>query len=1829
MKRYLFFLFFITTVIFFPIRLAANSFAFINVIATESMVLINPYQSSTAIYKIKQGDLFPFNKKQHGYVNIFIEGAVKGWVNANHVSIQQFDIAPTPSVAEKLLTSSKPYYNFSGQENYRFPNRSSNENFDINSNGFVEVKASGRTYYPNDIESPLWQTIVNDPVYKKIPRDVLLGPIDVDTRSRISLEGKLSEDLFIYYDIEQEPEMPGKYDVEIKYQNHHLQFFHLNANYHQGNYINLKKSLRGAQYRFDDSYNLFQFSMGKERSESHKLENFGTGSKVIKLSHKYIFPGSVRVYINNSQKKEGSDYEIDYYNGTLTYQSPIEKTDYYKIIYEVSNPIADYLPVLARRNFQAIQYSGSSRSIESFALIKLSQTDNFIHNPEPPLPIFPTFNTTITLPSSLKDPNILSASLKILIDSGILNTDYTLLDYPPTLNLTSILELTLPSADIQLIIDELDSLFINTALYQETQLNLYSDIQLFPDSFLTIEGITLKDSIDIFYALVNQNILSSQGFIISDLLYKTALFSEDSPFFFYNDSILLWIKSFFLEKKQSIRPRVILSQNPVTLGSLSVSLNDVDLVINKDFSVDYSLGIVSFLLPLSQNDAIQISYDYHIKKSEIAEFIGNNTTGPYRLPHFPVLNGTAKVVLGQKTLSELDDYLIDYDTGEIFFNFDVVYPSIFTVYYDYIQQKKITKASKERPFDFSATYINEFVPADDQKQELAIISENATITNGIITLQNTPLINTENIRIVINNTVIPTENFVVTSSYKSQIELINSDALIVDTASSAIVSYSYLKSFRTKDSISPKINTMEYKIDGIDYMLDYLPVKYNGIHYITYQGIKLQNESFDVDYLNDGMTLLITFHLSSNKPGSKLDAYPNAPFTIHFDYTPQELASLDAIKHHMFGTTIKGNLSDALSLSGEFVYAENNFGGQIIDAEMANTPGTGVDNHFYNLGQKNLVENSEQIFLNDESQTRDVDYIIIYKTGLFRFLNKTPNSADVISADFQYSASSGVLNTQNSQDGYATRFNIAYKTPSFNASSSFKYIDRDFTPIGSINETKGNTILSSRLAWDVSPGFSFSSNYSREKQFKNVNNENETIYQHVDNFSTNISNKLFNVIDSKHAFNYRFDLKDKELSLDDNSYSHGVDDLTVSYKSSYAFGPPILKSTILYSRSRQLFDYIDNILPKRTNTESSSFSTKLNVADAFLLRKVSIHPSFYQSKSNTAYSISPTSSFKLHRNFDLKSSFAPFNVWSFNPIFKWSNTKQQTSSISPIAENQAMSYGISSKYEPINWFSTSFSYNHKEDESVLLNQRSNVSDTKQFSLRRFSPHSGLLALGLSPKNFLAVFVKNSNLSYSYAENSDKKNDRRNLSNSYSNRANLTQLTLLKPLRLHNLSYSQSNSKNDSFVESTSVSENHSMSDTLSLAAQLSFKPSFFIFKYFNYHSSIKQSSSSSSSTTKARSVTGNQMEQTSIEDTLSHSFNFSPPQLTIPNIFNRKKRFRLGKASLSLALHNTQQKAEQSSYPYLFSNDAFVRLDSTLNTIDNSNKNSTTISSTVSPLNLLNIRSSLSLLDNYYNRNKSTQSQSFYQESKNYNSSYSASLFSFLSISATAKQNRSSQWLLPSPNITKSELITSQNEQLQYTNKWNRYYSITSTLKPARFFSLAGTFSYDLLNQHIRSLNNIALSSFQTNTYTANLSFYPLKSLSISASYSFNQTNSREGSSNSQTLSYTPIKTTYMNISISYNRSHSLGFGINQVSLDNQEQGDNTIGETKTVNRDYIVQNGSLNASIFFPINNAYVQKFTLEAEGYLKTIKDRLETDDNPLSYSISGLVLKGTLSL
>ena len=60
---------------------------------------------------------------------------------------------------------------------------------------------------------------------------------------------------------------------------------------------------------------------------------------------------------------------------------------------------------------------------------------------------------------------------------------------------------------------------------------------------------------------------------------------------------------------------------------------------------------------------------------------------------------------------------------------------------------------------------------------------------------------------------------------------------------------------------------------------------------------------------------------------------------------------------------------------------------------------------------------------------------------------------------------------------YATKLLTEYSTPSLNIDTSFKYIDKEFDPIGKIQESAGDRIFSSNLDWNISPhsdtGFSF------------------------------------------------------------------------------------------------------------------------------------------------------------------------------------------------------------------------------------------------------------------------------------------------------------------------------------------------------------------------------------------------------------------------------------------------------------------------------------------------------------------------------------------------------------------------------------------------------------------------------------------------------------------------------------------------------------------------------------------------------------------------------------
>lgn len=224
---------------------------------------------------------------------------------------------------------------------------------DVKSDGFIELAISNREH-TNDLDK--LDTVRNDEVYKKIPLDVIEGSTRFDMSYDIGLEGKLDDDLTIYYDIEKEPDFPGRYNLKIKKGNHELQFGDFDSQFGAGDFIDVKKSLEGAKV---ESRNLNwngKIATGKTKSEPQKLETFGTGERTYNLGKQYILEGSVSVLINNSKQSENKDYTVNYFEGTITFTKPITKVDFIKIIYEFTNPIQDFIPSLSRKNFTGAQF---------------------------------------------------------------------------------------------------------------------------------------------------------------------------------------------------------------------------------------------------------------------------------------------------------------------------------------------------------------------------------------------------------------------------------------------------------------------------------------------------------------------------------------------------------------------------------------------------------------------------------------------------------------------------------------------------------------------------------------------------------------------------------------------------------------------------------------------------------------------------------------------------------------------------------------------------------------------------------------------------------------------------------------------------------------------------------------------------------------------------------------------------------------------------------------------------------------------------------------------------------------------------------------------------------------------------------------------------------------------------------------------------------------------------------------------------------------------------------------------------------------------------------
>lgn len=182
------------------------------------------------------------------------------------------------------------------------------------------------------------------------------GPLQ--ERLQLKIMGELSKDLSVSYDLEQEPEIPERYDVKVKYFNNELTFGDFSANFTGNEFASASKFLNGVMLTAKDSwYDVIAVPSSKLKSQTQNLTTQqGNNTKgPYNLGHGSIVEGSERIEVNNILQVRNIDYTIDYFEGKVTFNRILIQTDEFKYSFEYTNVIDLFFPTLSKRDFLGLQ----------------------------------------------------------------------------------------------------------------------------------------------------------------------------------------------------------------------------------------------------------------------------------------------------------------------------------------------------------------------------------------------------------------------------------------------------------------------------------------------------------------------------------------------------------------------------------------------------------------------------------------------------------------------------------------------------------------------------------------------------------------------------------------------------------------------------------------------------------------------------------------------------------------------------------------------------------------------------------------------------------------------------------------------------------------------------------------------------------------------------------------------------------------------------------------------------------------------------------------------------------------------------------------------------------------------------------------------------------------------------------------------------------------------------------------------------------------------------------------------------------------------------------
>ena len=798
-------------------------------------------------------------------------------------------------------------------------------------------------------------------------------------RLTLRIIGQLSEKLKVTYDVEQQPEMPDKYDVKVNYDNkHELTFGDFTATFSGNEFASATKYLNGVMITSkDEGYDFIAVPSAKLKSQIQNLttQNGNNTKGPYSLGHGSIVEGSERVELNGVLLTRGTDYLIDYFEGKITFNNILTGEDEFSYSYEYTNIIDLFFPALSKKDFLGVQ------GRVTFDPSKWGQAA--------PVP-------------------------KQIVEEGEIV-------FPTTFKSISTFEAVIEA---------------------------------------TLEETTLEESLTV------------------EVISKPATLSA--------------VQEEILEEESVGKYQ--LPHYPVEMFSEVLTFRGIELRRNEDYTIRYETGKITLMLPVmpAADDPLYVKYRY-IKTEEVVDNIsGRGSRGPYELKNQKLVQMSDRVFVNERLVVRDFDYTIDYQTGNLLFNYIISSTDNIKVSYKYkvfklpppppppkyprsvtVGMTYLKESAKKGSSTATGDYIEDFNASD-------IISNSNTIY-----LSRFPLIpsaegGTLIVRVDGNDLtygtdyVVPTTEVDPLTGYArvipdTRLAYINDRSDLtngyrtgtikilttLESTSEVTVLYSYNKSvigrfsgigngsrgpyyLRNNRDIIPGTEKIEVWETGSTIMATYV-----------------RNSSFEADAGDQGYSI----NYDENNPyvTFNIELPPEKNFSVSFQYeSPTSNVGSD-ISQSIMGYDAKFKLGELIELDGAMAASETD---QLILAQgVSETPPftPNVTPTRVTLSNTPVIENSEKVYINGYLRNRDADYFIDYASGAITFYYVTLGTADAVTVDYEYQDPGGAARFGNEKTGVAYKFGAKSKPrDDLTLSYNRKEIDFDFTPLGGTSIGKGS-----------------------------------------------------------------------------------------------------------------------------------------------------------------------------------------------------------------------------------------------------------------------------------------------------------------------------------------------------------------------------------------------------------------------------------------------------------------------------------------------------------------------------------------------------------------------------------------------------------------------------------------------------------------------------------------------------------------------------------------------------------------------------------------------------